>query len=198
MYWCCFTTNFKSKVILRIISGKYKGLSLQSKIPDGTRPTTDMAREAMFNTLTNLFDFQNAKVLDLYAGTGAVGLESLSRGASHATFVEIGFKQISIIRENLKSLKIEKEYFQIHKQKVLDFLKKIPDGIQFDFIFADPPYKLNEYYEISSIIQGKQLLNDNGLVVFEMDKKLIPTINENFKIIKEKNYGISKYIFFQY
>ncbi|OGU61045.1 MAG: 16S rRNA (guanine(966)-N(2))-methyltransferase RsmD [Ignavibacteria bacterium GWF2_33_9] len=180
---------------MRIIAGTYRGLSLQSKIPDGTRPTTDMAREAMFNTLLNLFDMENAKVLDLYAGTGAIGLEAISRGASHVTFVELGIKQFHLINENTKLLKIEKEQFQIHKRKVLDFLKHLPEETKFDFIFADPPYKLNEYYDILEIIKEKDLLSENGIIVFEMDQAIQLVSHPSFEILKEKKYGITKFQF---
>lgn len=180
---------------MRIISGKYSGRVLSGKIPEGTRPTTDMAREALFNSLQHLIDFEGISVLDLYAGTGAVGIEALSLGAENAVFVEFGFKQLNLIRENLKNLNITDTSAKVHKRKVLDYLKSLTNGEQFDFIFADPPYVLIEYNEILEYIYENNLLKEDGIIVFEMENSKLPVIHKMFELIKEKHYGMTKFYF---
>jgi 16S rRNA (guanine(966)-N(2))-methyltransferase RsmD len=180
---------------MRIISGKFSGRTLQSKVPDGTRPTTDMAREALFNTLQHLIDFDGISMLDLYAGTGAIGLEALSRGAALVHFVEFGFKQFSIIKENVNSLGIESSQNKILKMKTLDYLKKYSAEMQFDMIFADPPYAINEYNDILFMVSQKNMLKDDGILIFEMEKGKNIIIPQEFALIKEKSYGISKYLY---
>jgi 16S rRNA (guanine(966)-N(2))-methyltransferase RsmD len=180
---------------MRIISGIYSGRTLQSKVPDGTRPTTDMAREALFNALHHLIDFEGITMLDLYAGTGAIGIEALSRGAGLVQFVESGFKQYSIIKENVNSLGIESSKYKIIKMRTLDYLKKYSGEMQFDMIFADPPYAINEYNDILFIVLQKNMLKDDGILIFEMEKGKNIIIPQEYVLIKEKSYGISKYIY---
>lgn len=180
---------------MRIVSGKYSGRVLNGKIPDGTRPTTDMAREALFNSLAHLIDLEGKKVLDLYSGTGAIGIEALSRGAELVAFVEFGFKQVTLIRENLKLLEINTSYAKVIKKKVLDYLKNFAEEESYDMIFADPPYILNEYSEILEFIKTKKILAENGIVIFESDQFKQIEIPEDFEIIKEKSYGNTKFLF---
>jgi 16S rRNA (guanine(966)-N(2))-methyltransferase RsmD len=130
---------------MRIISGKYKSRRLFSALPskhkddeNQLRPTTDRARETLFNMLNNIIDFEDLKCLDLFAGTGAVGFELLSRGASRVDFVENSFKQVSLIEKNSKELGCESKV-NIFKEDVHDFLLKKKDEY-YDLIFADPPY----------------------------------------------------------
>lgn len=180
---------------MRIISGIYSGRVLSSKIPEGTRPTTDMAREALFNSLNNIITFENIRVLDLFAGTGAIGIEALSRGALLSVFIESGFKQIQTIKSNLEILKINSSQAKIIKRKVLDFLTSTKDEEKYDLIFADPPYKLNEYSSILEIISDKKILNLEGLIVLEMTDAKIPAIPESMEVFKEKKYGTTKFLF---
>lgn len=121
---------------MRIISGKYRGHQLVPFQADHIRPTTDRVKESQFNILRDFID--GAKVLDLFAGTGNLGLEAISRGASEVTFVEKNKKSIMILEKNIAKLKIAEPY-KILQLDVLKYLKSY-DGEGFDVIFADPPF----------------------------------------------------------
>src|SRR5438132_36232 len=122
---------------MRIISGIYKSRKLIAPKDDATRPTSDQARESLFNVLQNLIDFEGMNVLDLFAGSGAFGFEALSRGAAHATFVEESRQASEVIVENARNLEVDTEVTLI-KKDVYKWLEN-PPGI-FDLILADPPY----------------------------------------------------------
>jgi 16S rRNA (guanine966-N2)-methyltransferase len=121
---------------MRIISGKYRGHHLVSFQADHIRPTTDRVKESQFNILTGYFD--GARVLDLFAGTGNLGLEAISRGAREVIFVEKNKKSIAILEKNVEKLKVSEPY-QIVQKDVLSFLKSY-QGEPFDVVFADPPF----------------------------------------------------------
>lgn len=121
---------------MRIISGKWRGRRLVSFKADHIRPTTDRVKESLFNKLQS--EWEGARVLDLYAGTGNIGLEALSRGASEVVAVELSGKSIDIIRRNLAELEVGREY-RLIKDDVVRFLQKYK-GEAFDIIMADPPF----------------------------------------------------------
>lgn len=169
---------------MRIIAGKYRGRRLQSPPSRQTRPTSDRLRETLFNILAPRIE--GTRLLDLCAGTGAVGIEALSRGASHATFVDHSRKMCALIEENLNALKIESEKVTVANTEVITFLKKCGKQIEpsiavglvprvaqsFDMIFFDPPYAAD--YEAALNLIAKQagkLLSENGVVVVEHHKK---------------------------
>lgn len=122
---------------MRIISGKYKGHPLVDFKADHIRPTTDRVKETLFNKL--MFDIESSRVIDLFSGTGNLGLESLSRGAREVIFVEKHPKSIDILKKNLAKLKVPSSDFQIINKDVLIYLKSY-QGEPFDIIFADPPF----------------------------------------------------------
>lgn len=122
---------------MRIISGKYKGHNLVSFQADHIRPTTDRVKETMFNKL--MFDLEGARVLDLFSGTGNLGLEALSRQARECIFVEKNPKSIEIARKNIAKLKVPASEYRIVNMDVLAYLKSY-QGEPFDVIFADPPF----------------------------------------------------------
>ena len=179
---------------MRIISGLYGGRVLNPKIPDGIRPTTDIVRESLFNTLTNLMDIENTEILDLFAGTDALGIEALSRGASFATFVDNSTKSLSLLKSNLTLLRIPQEQTEIIKSDVLNFLKKTTK--KYDIIFADPPYNENSFYETLDLICINDILNKNGVILFETANKINQIANKNYIKIKEKTFGITKISYF--
>jgi 16S rRNA (guanine966-N2)-methyltransferase len=121
---------------MRVISGKYKGHHLVPFSGDHIRPTTDRVKESMFNMIQNYVE--GARVLDLFSGTGNLGIEALSRGAASVLFVEKNRKSIQILEKNLQKLKVD-EPFQIIQKDVISFLKNY-EGEPFDLIFADPPF----------------------------------------------------------
>lgn len=146
---------------LRIIAGKYKGRVLKTPKGPSTRPTQGMLREAVFNICQHVVD--GARVLDLFAGSGAMGFEALSRGAAHVVFVENNRFALSCIRENIALLQLENTC-SLLKMDALSALKRLKDP--FDLIYVDPPYDSNisPYLEI---INSKKLLSSEGILFIE-------------------------------
>jgi 16S rRNA (guanine966-N2)-methyltransferase len=130
---------------MRVISGKYKGLHLVSFKADHIRPTTDMVKESMFNKL--MFDIDESRVLDLFCGTGSLGIEAISRGAQFVTFVDDNRKSLDITRQNLEKLKIPKELYRVVQADVLKFLKNYKNE-PVNIIFADPPFTEKMAHEV--------------------------------------------------
>jgi 16S rRNA (guanine(966)-N(2))-methyltransferase RsmD len=154
---------------MRIIAGKYRGRRLKSPPSERTRPTSDRLRETLFNVLAPRIE--DARFLDLCAGTGAVGIEALSRGAAHVTFVDQSRKMCALIEANLKTLGIDKSKYEVVAVDAFEFLRKRKIG-GFDVVFFDPPYSA-EYERVLSFIgehDGK-LLSDNAIVVVEHAKR---------------------------
>ena len=149
---------------MRIISGRLGGrrFSPPAQMPH-TRPTTDVAKEGLFNILQNRIDFNNLKCLDLFAGTGSISYELASRGADSLTLVEKDGKQVQFIQQTAKLLGLTD--FSVLKQDVFQFLKHCNE--QFDFIFAGPPYALGNIEELPEVIFKQELLLPNGWFVLE-------------------------------
>jgi 16S rRNA (guanine966-N2)-methyltransferase len=176
---------------LRVISGKYGGRVLKGKMPKGTRPTTDKSRESLFSVLDNYIYFEGKRVLDCYAGSGLVGVEFLSRGCDYCTFVEKGGKQISNLKNFLAELKIPNDCFKIIKSDVVKFLSTNPE-LPFNIIFSDAPYDLKSANKIVREVDKYGWLKDEGFLIIETSKEEKITPTENFTLIKEKTFGISK------
>ncbi|NQV18327.1 MAG: 16S rRNA (guanine(966)-N(2))-methyltransferase RsmD [Armatimonadetes bacterium] len=149
---------------MRIISGKYKKANLFSVPGKTARPTTDYLKEVIFSVL---YDCADKKVLDLFAGSGALGLEALSRGAEKAVFVDLSDKAIKTIKQNISKLKCEKDC-RIYKKRVSSFLIKTTE--KFDLIFLDPPYDKNLVNSTIELIFKKGLLNADGKIIVEYSK----------------------------
>lgn len=152
---------------MRIIGGEFRNRRLKSIKTDELRPATDRYRETLFNILNNLIDFEMIDVCDLYAGTGAVGFECLSRGANSCTFVEKNFKTYKLIYENADILGV-KERVKIFKDSAENFTKNTQQ--KFDLIFADPPYKSNTIYLVFRNVLERNLINQNGILVIQRSK----------------------------
>ena len=127
---------------MRIISGNYKGMKLCSFVKKNIRPTSDRAKETLFNILHNLMDFNGMKCLDLFCGTGALGLEMISRGAESCVFVD---KNIEVVKKNAVHMSIE-DKCEFVRSDALNYLLKVKD--EFDVVFCDPPYDHENYDEI--------------------------------------------------
>jgi 16S rRNA (guanine(966)-N(2))-methyltransferase RsmD len=151
---------------LRVLGGKFRSLQLQSPRGSQTRPTTSMLRKAVFDILQN--SIEGARFLDLFAGSGAMGIEALSRGAQHATFVESHKDALRCIKANLTALKLEKEA-TVFSYDVFDVLKKLEKkGESFQIIYADPPYHITTIYaELLSYLDGSRLLEKGGILFLE-------------------------------
>ena len=176
---------------MRIISGKYKSRKFQLPTNFSARPTTDMARESLFNILNNRIDWENANALDLFSGTGCIAVEFVSRGCPHVTSVESNAKNHAFIQK-VKEMLDAKELLTI-KSDVFSFIKSCKQT--FDLIFADPPYDLKELDLIPTKIFEKELLNDEGIFILEHSKKNTFTEHPFFK--EERKYGSVHFSFFE-
>lgn len=149
---------------MRIISGTYRGRRLVPPKNITARPTTDFAKEALFNLLNNQIDFEDAEMLDLFAGTGGIGLEFISRGAREVTSVEMAHTQQNFIIQTCKQLGITN--LSLIRGDVFKFIRACK--MQYDFIYADPPYALTNLAELPDLVLP--LLKENGLFVLEHGK----------------------------
>ena len=175
---------------MRIISGKFKGKKLSEFELSQTRPTTDLVREALFDKIG--FDVIDSVFLDLFAGTGACGIEALSRGAKYCYFVDMQADAIKLINKNIKS--VNADNCEIIKSDFLEALKGFEKRkIVFDFVFLDPPYKSVFAEETIEILKQKKLLSKNGLIIWEHDQTKLDYVNNNFVNCKTKKYG-QKYL----
>lgn len=175
---------------MRIIGGKNKGKKLKSFDGQDIRPTSDRARESLFNILGGRVfgcDF-----LDLCSGTGGVGLESYSRGANSVTFVDSSQKSLNLAKENAKSIGLDKDFVLTSAE---NFLKKTDK--KFDIIFFDPPYAFGGVEEILKIVKEKQILKDDGLFIYERvaDKQSIEVLG--FELLQSRKYGIAVFDFYR-
>lgn len=153
---------------MRIITGSAKGIKLNAPRGLGTRPTADRVKESLFNILGDIV--VNAQVLDIFAGTGNLGLEALSRGAATAIFIDNNIESINIIRENAQRTKLS-EKAEIHRNDVIRALDRFRDtGRSFDLIFCDPPYNQGLIHIVLEKIAKYSLLNSKGILVMEHSK----------------------------
>ena len=166
---------------MRIISGKYKGREIKGYNIEGTRPTMDRVKESLFASIQNYV--KGSICLDLFAGSGGLGIEALSEGAQSCYFVDNNKIVIDILKKNLTSLKVEEDYFLIKKDYV-EALKTF--DMKYDIIFLDPPYHLNMMNNAIDLINENNLLNDGGIIVCEYEEG---TVNCDLQILKEKRYG---------
>lgn len=171
--------------MLRIIAGKYRHLQIKSPDVDSTRPTTDKVREALMSILA--FDIPHKDVLDLFAGSGALGFESLSRGASSCHFVDINKSSFKVIKDNIKTLKIEEPTY-VYLEDYKTFLNNQKDK-KFGLVFLDPPYKMKEVYnEIVDFLFENDMLTDDCVIVKECDEFFED--DRRFRKFKTYKYGI--------
>ena len=176
---------------MRIISGKYGGrkISPPSKMPN-TRPTTDVAKEGLFNIIENNISIEGLKTLDIFGGTGSISYELASRGATSLTIIEKDPKMCAFIEKKISELQIENA--RVIKMDVFRYIETVTEC--FDFIFAGPPYALKEIDMIPQIIKEKKLLNKNGWFILEHT----PANNyENEPLFKSsRNYGTTIFSIF--
>ena len=166
---------------MRIIAGKYKGRKLKSVEGQDTRPTLDRVRENIFNIIGG--SIIGAHVLDLFSGTGAIGIEALSRGASDVVFCDSARSAVSVIRENLRTVKEDREVLFSDYKEALRALR----GRTFDFIYLDPPYDFTP--DIAAI---SDLLLPDGRIIFEHSaEKQLKLPSDSLIITDERRYGIA-------
>ena len=170
---------------MRIISGKFRGAKLLSLKGQSTRPTSDNVKESIFNVIQG--HFPCSAVLDLFAGSGALGLESLSRGTDYAVFVENGNAAIDIIRKNAAHVKLESSNFSVVRSDYLTYIKSAND--KFDIIFLDPPYNQGYLSKAVEAIHKHRILADNGILVIESEVGGEDVEFANFEVVTTKKYG---------
>lgn len=167
---------------MRVISGSMRGKRLREPANYDIRPTTDKVKESIFNIIQ--FDIEGRRVLDLFAGTGQLGIECLSRGAAEVTFVDQSREAIAIVKDNLKSCGFEARVVQ---EDSISFLSR---GGKFDIILLDPPYATNLLDKSLQIINSVDILTEGGIIMCESGReKPMPDMNMPYFKRKEYNYG---------
>jgi 16S rRNA (guanine966-N2)-methyltransferase len=183
---------------MRIISGNSKGKKILEPKDLNTRPLKDLTKESIFNILTHSNKFnivlQNSKVLDLFSGVGSFGLECLSRGSDHVTFVENYNHVLPVLKKNILNLGYQENSIIIEKNIINNLDFKIFEK-KFDIIFLDPPYKESSLLLILNNIIESAILNNDGVIILHRHKKEKDKFPEKFNTFEEKTYGISKVIF---
>ena len=171
---------------MRVVSGKARGLKLKTIESDSTRPTKDMVKEALFSMLLDYID--EAVVLDLFSGSGAIGLEALSRGASLCYFCDTNKECIKVIKENIEKAKFT-ELSKVYNCDYLDMLKQVRN-VSFDIIYVDPPYNKGLGQNAVETISSYNILKKNGVLIFESDTgEDAPDVIGNYTKFKSKKYG---------
>jgi len=175
---------------LRVISGKYKGRKFYPPKKFPSRPTTDYAKESLFNILENRVYWDEIKVLDLFAGTGSISLEFISRGTN--SVLSIDSHPTAIRHLNKLKSDFDEPKWSIYKQDVFKWLKD--NTAQFDLIFADPPFGLKGVEELPTIILEKEMLAEGGHLIIEHGRETVYTDHPNFKEVRD--YGGVNFSFF--
>ncbi|WP_047981370.1 16S rRNA (guanine(966)-N(2))-methyltransferase RsmD [Ornithinibacillus contaminans] len=173
---------------MRVIAGEHKGRQLKAVPGNSTRPTTDKVKEAVFQMIGPFF--HGGSCLDLFAGSGSLGIEALSRGMANCVFVDNNPKAIQTIRENIKTLKLDDqvEVFRAEAFRALNAAGK--RDLKFDVIFLDPPYGKIDYVDLLQAIEEQNLLQPSGLVYCEHDaSEQLPQSAAGFTIRKQVDYG---------
>ena len=175
---------------MRIIAGTLKGRRLNPPANLPVRPTTDMAREGLFNILNNYVDFEDCTVMDLFAGTGAMSIEFISRGVREVTSIDINNACTDYIKSEAQRLELRN--LRVVRADVFDLLKRANQ--QFDIVFADPPYALHDLPKLPDLVFEHQLLNEDGIFILEHPREY--SFEEHPHFWQHRNYGKVNFTFF--
>lgn len=175
---------------MRIIAGSLKGRRLNPPASLPVRPTTDMARESLFNILNNYVDYEECTVMDLFSGTGAMSLEFISRGVRECTSVDINAQCTEFIKSSAKQFNVSN--LHVVRSDVFDLLKRAYK--KFDIVFADPPYALENLASIPDLIFEHNLLADDGIFILEHPREY--SFEEHPHFWQHRNYGKVNFTFF--
>lgn len=176
---------------MRISSGVFRSIKLNTLDSNKTRPTLAKVKEAIFSMISK--DVYDARCLDLFSGSGALGIEALSNHASFVLFNDVSFQANKVIKENLAKIKVDN--YQVVKQDYQSLLNKLDDS--FDIIFLDPPYHLNLITKTINLIITNNLLNDKGLIVCEVASHDEIIEFAELELIKNKKYGQSRVLIYR-
>lgn len=179
---------------MRVIAGTARSLPLKTLEGLDTRPTTDRIKETLFNMLHN--DIPGCRFLDLFSGSGSIGIEALSRGASKVYFVESNRKATECIKENLAFTKLT-EGASVMECDALTGIRKLEGKEVFDIIFMDPPYNMNHEQEVLRSLSSSDIIDEYSTIIVEasLNTDFSYTEELGFEIIKEKNYKTNKHVF---
>lgn len=180
---------------MRVITGLYKGRVLKTVNDLSVRPATDRVKETIFDMLAHRMAFDGARVLDLFAGSGSLGIEALSRGASHATFVESNNDAQRFIEMNMETLGCE-EAAEIISMDAMQFLRRSRE--QYDLIFADPPYAYDETATIPPVVFQDKLLKRHGYLLIEHASRLQFSNTPLYQVGASKKFGRTVVTFFRH
>ena len=176
---------------MRIISGKHRGRGIRPPKNLPVRPTTDKAKEALFNILNNRIDFDELDVLDLFCGTGSISFEFVSRDVRSIACVDENFRCIGFVRSTMQELGMESA--KTFKADALKFVEST--NLKWDLIFADPPYDFPRYQELVSTILNRHLLNEEGMLIIEHPKEV--SFDSFAELTETRKYGKVHFSFFQ-
>lgn len=177
---------------MRVITGSAKGRKLITLEGDDIRPTGDKVKGAIFNSIQ--FEIEGRRVLDLFAGSGQLGIEALSRGAEKAVFVDLNRRAVNVVNENLEHCRL-KEKASVFNGDSLSYLKTARE--KFDIIFIDPPYKKGLAEKALSL--APQVMNDGGIIVCETDRnEEMPEFSGKFREAKRETYSKTQIVIYRY
>jgi 16S rRNA (guanine966-N2)-methyltransferase len=181
---------------MRIIAGAYKGRNLKSPPSMNVRPTSDRLRETLFNVIAPRIE--DTRFLDLFAGSGAVGIEALSRGASHATFVDRSRRSCTLIESNLELCRVPEDQRVIYCSEAYEFLRQTTSA-PWDIVFFDPPYKQDYLRTVEFLgVNAAKLLTDDGLLIVEHHhKNVLPERTGDLSRTRVLKQGDSSLSFYQ-
>ncbi|MCR4605007.1 MAG: 16S rRNA (guanine(966)-N(2))-methyltransferase RsmD [Eubacterium sp.] len=179
---------------MRVIAGSARRITLVTPKGNDTRPTTDRIKETLFNILQN--DIRDCEFLDLFAGSGGIGIEALSRGAKSASFVEASREAVKCILTNLERAHFSEEAHVYSVDYVRAFSKLAADGRKFDIVFADPPYAAGYEEEILAGLKNYGLISEGSLVIIETSAdRETDFVGDDFEIERIKDYKTNRHIF---
>jgi 16S rRNA (guanine966-N2)-methyltransferase len=176
---------------MRIIGGTLRGLRLNPPKNLPVRPTTDLAKEALFNILLNQIEFEDIKVLDLFSGTGNISLEFASRGAAEVISVDRSIHCVNYLKDTSRQHKLDQ--VKVYKEDVFKYLQMETE--QYDLVFADPPYDLNKIPEIPKIVFERNILLPGALLIVEHQS--MQNISQHPAFVEQRKYGHSSFSFFR-
>lgn len=181
---------------MKVVSGKFRGLNLKAVPGNNTRPTSAKVKEAVFSMLSPYL--VEGTALDLFAGTGSLGIEAVSRGFETAYLVDKAYKAINTIKENVEKTR-EADSFVVIKSAATEALQKFAqDGVKFDLVFLDPPYRMKVTEQIIKDMVENDLLNEDAIIVDETDYDIDLSDFDKIDLIKEKRYKDTKVALYQF
>jgi len=184
--------NKRYRIMMRIITGKARGIRLDTLAGDNTRPTSERAKEAVFSMLQ--FDIEGRRVLDIYAGSGQMGLEAVSRGAQSATFIDSSKDAVSVIKRNIEKTRLS-DCCRVLCAKAEDYIKAVSGRECFDVVFIDPPYAERLVAPTLSALLEAKMIKTTSVIVCESEEadifQKMPELKNKFEILKTAKYGVA-------